>query len=175
MNGKLKGKLTGTVPGERNYLLSLESRTKILSTFSEPCTFTKALQELRISPTTLTKYLETMDGLLEHNGKVYKTTDKGKEELANLKAQIQALQPFTQSKIPNLFRHQRIEPSSGTVQKAQYLSFVDAWGDSQTNISQTTVDDLMKGVAKTVVDSMPLKGKGTVKITLEIRYGNVRT
>jgi hypothetical protein len=172
MNGKLKGKLSGTLPDERNRLLCLESKIKILSTFSDPHTFTQALEELKISQTTLTKYLiaSVGEGLLEHDGKTYRTTDKGKEELTNLKTHVQALQPFTQTKVLNLFRHRRIVPSSGTVQKTRYASFIDAWADSQTKIPQATVDNLMKGVAKTVVDSMPLKGLGTMKVSLEITW-----
>jgi len=120
-----------------------------------------------LSEPTLSKHLGRMvtSDYLNLKDKRYELTKNGAQHVGFLRDFIKQFSQKADPTLvkPDLMRYS-VTPATGKTGSIQFCGLVHQWGASE--IPQETINKTVQDMVK----SLPLKGKGTVKVSVEITF-----
>jgi hypothetical protein len=106
-------------------------------------------------------------GELEKEGRNYRLTEKGIGNLVFLKSEVRDLGRSWKMTTNNSLLRYTITPANGRFKSVQFSGIMESWQSPETEIPQSTVDNAMRAL----IDLLKIDGSGTMKLSLEIRFG----
>lgn len=165
----------GPYPNERNELVRLQNRVKIMSAFLMPHNSSEVEKIVGLSHATLADHIKALtgEGLLDQQDGNLSLSQNGIKKLDEAKTQLRQLEEKWNAKnrYPELYRH-TTTPVCGEVGKTQYSGFLGVWSSTGQAATAEIVKEFQAAMITWILNSVRLKGLGTVKVDLTFGFPN---